>query len=138
MASSGTPNEGRDRISDKVYDANTLLALYTNLAGSLDENTVFADLVEPTGTGYARASMSGDWNETDGVVTYDHGTPDDVEFFNSNAIGGANWSLPVTGAALLDVRSGVTSILHFVDAPNAVTMTPQKRLRIDVSNLIAP
>ena len=140
MADRGTPNEGRDRISDKVYDASTSLILYTNLQDSLDETTVYADLVQPTGTGYAAIVMSGVWSENNGVVTYDHGTPDDVEFQNTNPTGGANWSSNVTGAALIDDQSGVIRILHFMDNPAAggITMTPGKRYRVDVSNLIAP
>ena len=73
MATSGTPNEGRDGIiSDRVYTSSTLdLRLYTNTPDSLSSSTVFADLVEPTGTGYAAISLTGVFSESAGVVTYD-------------------------------------------------------------------
>lgn len=136
MASSGTPNEGRDRISDKVYDGDLRVVPYTNTQDSLDENTVYADLTYPTGTGMAIYFTVGVFSETDGIVTYDNGTPDDIEWQNTNAIGGANWSADVTGIAMYD--SATLTIMHFQDTTSPVTMTPQKRLRLDLSNLIAP
>ena len=136
MATSGTPNEGRDNIiSERVYTTGTLdLRLYVNTANSLDADTVFADLTEPTGTGYAPVSLTGVFSEADGVVTYDHGTPDDVVFENGNAEGGANWSQPIRGVAMTDG----TYILHFQDLTSEVNMTPGKKLTVDVSTLIAP
>lgn len=135
MASSGTPNEGRDNvIAARVYVTPLDLRLYTNLADSLDASSVFADLVEPTGTGYAAESLTGVFSSTNGVVTYDDGTPDDVIFENTEAEGGSNWSLAVTGVAM---TTG-THILHFQDFSTSVTMTPGKKLRIDVSSLVAP
>ncbi len=136
MATSGTPNEGRDNIiSNRVYTTGTLdLRLYVNLANSLDADTVFADLVEPTGTGYAPITLSGVFSEADGVVTYDHGTPDDASFENTNAEGGDNWSQVITGVAMTDG----TYVLHFQDLLTPVTMTPGKKLTIDLSTLIAP
>lgn len=136
MATSGTPNEGRDGIiSDRVYTTNTLdLRLYVNLADSLDATSVFADLTAPTGTGYAVISLNGVFSESNGVVTYDHGTPDDPEFENTEPVGGSNWSNPITGVAMTD---GVR-ILHFQDLLAPVTMTPGKKLRVDLSTLIAP
>jgi hypothetical protein len=108
--------------------------LYVNTANSLDADTVFADLVEPTGTGYAPITLSGVFSETDGVVTYDHGTPDDASFENTNAEGGDNWSQAITGVAMTDG----TYVLHFQDLASPVTMTPGKKLTIDLSTLIAP
>ena len=136
MATSGTPNEGRDYIiSDRVYTTSTLdLRLYVNTADSFSAATVFADLTEPTGTGYAAISLSGVFSEADGVVTYDHGTPDDPVFENTNAAGGANWSQAINGVAMTDG----TYVLHFQDLTTPVTMTPGKKLKIDVSTLVAP
>ena len=110
MAIIGTPKEGRDKIiSDRVYTSGTLdLRCYTNTANSLDADTVFADLVEPTGTGYGAITLNGVFSETDGVVTYDHGTPDDPEFENTESPGGSNWSAAVTGIAMTDG----TYVLH--------------------------
>lgn len=135
MATSGTPKEGIDNIiSERVYTSGTLdLRLYVNTANSLDQDTVFADMVEPTGTGYAPVTLSGVFSETDGVVTYDHGTPDDVVFQNTESEGGSNWSQSIKGAFISDG----TYVLHFKDLTSAVTMTPGKRLLIDLSTLIA-
>ena len=133
MASSGTVNEGRDFIiSDRVYTTGGLdLRLYTNNQDSLDATSVFADLVEPTGTGYAPITLSGVWSEADGVVTY----ATNPVFENTNSEGGANWSTPVKGVAITDG----TYILHFQDLLAAsVTMEPGKKLTVDLSTLIAP
>ena len=136
MASSGTPKEGRDYIiSDRVYTTGTLdLRLYVNAADSLDADTVFVDITEPTGTGYAPITLSGVFSETDGVVSYDHGTPDDPIFENTNAAGGANWSQSIKGVVITDG----TYVLHFQDLVTEVTMTPGYKLRVDISSLIAP
>lgn len=134
MATSGTPDEGQDLIAARVYDGTLEFRLYANTADSLDETTVFADIVEPTGTGYAPIPLAGVYTSTDGVVTYDHGTPDDPVFENLNAGGGSNWSNPITGAFMTD---GVV-VLHFKDLSSSVTMTPGKKLKIDLSTLIAP
>ena len=132
MATSGTPNEGRDFIiSDRVYTSGTLdLRLYVNLADSLDASAVFADLVEPTGTGYGPITLSGTFSESAGVVTYDS----NPQFENTNPGGGANWSQDITGVVMTD---GIR-ILHFQDLTSPVTMTPGKKLTIDLTSLIAP
>lgn len=134
MATKGTPNEGRDNIiAPRVYDGTLSLGLYTNTADSLDEDSVLADLTQPTGTGYALVPLAGVFQSADGVVTYDHGTPDDVIFENTHATN--NWSAPVVGAFVTDG----TYLLHFQDAPEApITMTPGKKFLVDISNLIAP
>ena len=136
MAASGTPTEGRDFIiSDRVYTTGTLdLRLYVNTADSLSATTVFANLTEPTGTGYLPITLSGTFSETSGVVNYDHGTPDDPVFENTEAGGGSNWSNPITGVAMTDG----TYVLHFQDLVSSVTMTPGKKLKVDISTLIAP
>ena len=138
MATSGTPNEGLDAISNRVYtsDGTLQLRLYVNLADSLDADTVFADIVEPTGTGYAPESLTGVFSETDGIVTYDDGTPDDVIFENTESEGGSNWSQAVNGVILYDVTNN--AVLHFNDLSVPITMTPGKKLKIDLSTLIAP
>jgi len=136
MATSGTPNEGRDFIiSDRVYTTGTLeIRLYINTADSLDAATVLADITEPTGTNYLPITLTGVFSESDGVVNYDHGTPDDPIFENTESEGGSNWSNPITGVFMTDG----TYVLHFQDLLSSVTMTPGKRLRVDISTLIAP
>lgn len=136
MADSGTPFEGRDNIIvPRVYTTGTLdLRLYVNIADSLDPSTVLGDLTEPTGTGYAPITLSGAYSVTNGVVTYDDGTPDDPEFENTESEGGSNWSQAITGVAMTDG----TYILHFQDLLSSVTMTPGKKLKVDISTLVAP
>ena len=133
MAIRGTPNEGRDNIiSERVYTANTLdLRLYVNLPDSLSSTSVFADLVEPTGTGYAPITLSSTWSEANGVVTYDGANP---VFENTNPEGGANWSQDITGGAITDG----TYILHFQDLLASETMTPGAKIEVDISSLVAP
>lgn len=136
MATKGTPNEGRDNIiASRVYTTGTLqLRLYVNTADSLSAATVFADMTEPTGTGYAPLTLSGVYTSSNGVVSYDDGTPDDPIFENTESAGGSNWSNPITGVFVTDG----TYVLHFQDLVSSVTMTPGYRLRVDLSSLIAP
>ena len=136
MATKGSPLEGFDNIvGPRVYTNTLTLRCYVNTADSLSAASVLADIVEPTGTGYAPIILNGTWTWNSGVGTYDHGTPDDPQFENTNPEGGANWSQAVTGQFMTDG----TYILHFMDlSDGAVTMTPGKKLRADLSNLVAP
>jgi len=130
MATAGTPYEGRDNtILDAVYTGLDL-RLYTNTADSLSATTVLANLTYPSGSGYATISLSGVWSSTNGVITYDHGTPD-----NPLWTAGDDWSPGVvTGVAITDS----TYLLHFKDLTlGAVTMTTGKVLEVDISTLIA-
>lgn len=130
MATNGTPFEGRDNIIVPAAYVGLDLRLYTNTPNSLTASTVLANLTHPTGTGYATYTLSGVWTSTNGVITYDDGTPDDPQFENT---GGMDWSAPVTGAAITDG----TYLMHFKDfGLGAITMTPGKVLRIDISTLL--
>lgn len=133
MAIKGTPYQGRDNvIAPRVYTGMTLI-LYCNLADSLGDSSVYADLVQPTGTGYAPISLAGVWTSVNGIVTYDHGTPDDPGWQNTHA--SLNWSLPVTGVALI----AGTNLVHFMDfSDGAKTMTPSRRLVVNLSTITAP
>ena len=132
MATDGTPFEGRDNlIGPAVYVSGSLeLRAYVNTAGSLTDSTVFADMTEPAGTGYAPITLSGTYSFTNGVVTYDDGTPD-----NPLWTAGNNWTGgDVTGSFLTD---GVY-VLHFKDlALGATTMTTGTILEIDLSTLVS-
>lgn len=113
-----------------VYVATLKLLLYTNTPNSLSQSTVLANLTEPTGTGYAQVTLNGVWTGTNGIVTYDHGVPDNVIFENT---GGSNWTGDPTGAAISDG----TYLLHFKDfSLGAITMTPGKQIEIDISTLV--
>ena len=129
MAVSGTPMEGRDNIiAVNVYTGLDLRA-YTNTANSLDSSTVFADLSEPSGSGYAAISLDGAFSSTNGVVTYDAGTPDDERW-----TAGDNWTGgDVVGTAITDG----TYVLHFKDlSEGPVSMTTDKVLVVDISTII--
>lgn len=134
MATKGTPYEGRDRIiAPRVYTGLSLIA-YVNLADSLSDTTVYADLVQPTGTGYSVISLSNAWTSVNGVLTYDHGTPDDPYWQNTHAT--LNWSQPVTGVAI--IGGAGPYLLHFHDRPGgSATMTPSRRLVVNLSTLTA-
>ena len=138
MATKGTPNEGFDNvIAARIYTPNTLeLRCYVNTPDSLGQTSVFADLTEPTGTGYGPILLNGVYTSTNGVILYDHGTPDDPYFENTEPGGGSNWSQAVTGVVMCTAGGG--TILHFNDYVSPVTMTPGKKLSIDISSLVAP
>ena len=128
MSKAGTPFEGRDNIILLAY-ISLELRLYTNTADSLTASTVLSDLTFPTGTGYATLSLTGVWSSSNGVITYDHGTPDNPQFENTGA---SNWTGVVTGAAI----TNSSFVLHFKDLSlGSVTMTPGKILEIDISTL---
>ena len=130
-----TPNEGLNRLGQLIYNehkSTLVLYLITNTAGSLNAQSVFADLTFPTpGAGGGSASFAfatgADWTITDGVLTY----PGTIIFENT---GTANWTGDVTGVALCDVDSGRGSaILHQHDFSfGASTMTPSDKIRIDL------
>lgn len=129
MAIKGTPYEGRDNIIVPRVYTGLELRLYTNTANSLDASTVLADLTYPSGTGYAPLSLAGVYSSTNGVVTYDDGTPDDPRF-----TAGSNW----TGGDVVGVvMTDGTYILHFKDlTAGPVTMLTSDVLIIDISTLI--
>ena len=134
MATNGTPHQGRDQIiAPRVYTGLTLI-LYVNLPDSLDDESVYADLVQPTGSGYAPVPLNGVFASADGVVTYDHGTTDYIEFQNTHA--SVNWWQPVTGAAI--IGGAGPYLLHFHDMPAPLTMMPGQKLGVDIANLVSP
>jgi len=129
MATNGTPFEGRDNIIATAVYTGLDLRLYTNTANSLTVSTILANLTFPSGTGYATFTLSGTWSSTNGVVTYDDGTPDNPEFENT---GVSNWTGDPTGAVITDG----TFILHFKDfALGTIVMTPGKVIEVDISTL---
>ena len=113
MARSGTPRGGLDEIAERTYvnGADFTLVAYTNTPNSLGDDSVAADLVQPPEeNGYAPVVLNGVWASEDGVVTYDHGTPDDPGWVATGP-----WSAPVTGAALIYG----TRLVHFKDYNDA-------------------
>lgn len=132
MATQGTPYEGRDNIIvPAVYTSGLKLGVYTNTAGSLSASTVLANITQPTGAGSGDKTLNGTWSSSNGVITYDDGTPDNPIFENTDS---GNWSADVTGIFL---HNG-TYILHFKDlSSGAVTMTPGDQIEVDISTLIS-
>ena len=131
MSSFGTPYEGRDSIIAPAVYTGLDLRLYTNTKNSLSDNTVLADLTYPTGTGYATYTLSGVWSSSNGVVTYDDGSPDNPQFENT---GGGDWTGAVTGAVITDG----TYILHFKDfVADPITLEPGQVIEVDISNLVS-
>jgi len=129
MATSGTPDEGKDSIIVPAVYTGLDLRAYVNTANSLDADTVFADLTEPTGSGYAAIALDQSWSSSAGVVTYDHGTPDDPRW-----TAGDNWAGgDIVGVAITDG----TYVLHFKDlSEGPVSMTTDKVLVVDISTII--
>ncbi len=132
----GTPYQGRDRIiAPRVYIAGLQLVLYCNALNSLDDSSLYSALVQPTGTGYAPITLNGVYASANGIVTYDHGTPDDPFWQNTHAT--LNWSQPVTGAAI--IGGAGPYLLHFMDNPNgAITVTPQRKISVNLSTIVSP
>ena len=130
MATSGTVFEGRDNIIVPAVYTGLDLRLYTNTGDSLTASSTLASLTYPSGTGYATITLSGVWSSTNGVITYDHGTPD-----NPSWTAGSDWTGgDVTGAAITDG----TYLLHFKDLSlGATTMTTGTVLEVDLSTFIA-
>lgn len=70
-----TVNEGLDYIASVVYAAGSTstlkLGLFTNVAGDLGLTSQWADVTQPSGSGYAEIDLAtGSFSVTDGVVTY--------------------------------------------------------------------
>jgi len=131
MATAGTPYEGRDNhIGPAVYTSSLQLGLYANTGDSLDSDTVLADLTQPSGTGYALITLNGVWAFNNGVVTYDHGTPDNPRFTNSDASKWTNGD--IVGAFITDG----TYVVHFKDFTQVREMIVGAVLEVDVSTLI--
>src|SRR5215207_2806976 len=71
-----TPNEGETLIANVVYkrthadrDATLQLGLFTN--SSVSETTALASITEPTGTGYARITLTdASWTVTNDNASY--------------------------------------------------------------------
>lgn len=131
MAAWTTPYEGRDNIIGPAVYTGLDLRLYTNAADSLSATTVFADLTFPVGSGYATISLSGSWAFQNGVVTYDHGTPDNPIWTAADSWSGGN----VVGIAMTDG----SHILHTKDLSlGPVTMTAASPpIEVDLSTFIS-
>lgn len=154
MAAKGTPYQGRDSVIAALVYAGSGVAIsrqliaYCNTQDSLSDSSVYADLTQPTGAGYAVIPLSGTWASSLGIVTYDHGLGSGL--FNpasgkydpywQNTSPSVNWSLTVTGVAIIATVGGLGPyLLHFMDKPSGgYVMSPSRKLSVNLSTLIAP
>ena len=107
-----TPNEGETLIANVVHkrthvdrDANLKLGLFTNTGA--DETLTHAAVTEPSGTGYARITLTdASWSVTNDVASYAQQT------FTGGAGG---WSGTVKGYFINTLSSGGTKRLVYVE-----------------------
>lgn len=133
MARSGTPKGGLNEIAERVYvnGADLTLVAYTNTPDSLGPDSVAADLVQPTSAnGYAPITLNGTWATNNGIVTYDHGTPD-----NPTWTATGTWSAPVTGVAMI-YGSRIMHFRDYNDSGGSWTAADGRKLAVDVTNLV--
>ena len=135
MARSGTPHEGVDQLIINAYTGLKLI-LYTNVADSLNRDTVFADITQPSAVdsetdpnGYGIITLSGSWSASNSIIAYDHGTPDNPRFTNDSPIDA--WD-EVFGSVITDG----TYILHFKDFATSRALAAGAVLDIDISSLV--
>lgn len=130
-----TPNEGETFLGNYIYkriltdrDADLELGLFTN--SSVSETTTEADITEPTGTGYARITLTdASWTVTGDVASYAQ---------QVWTAGGA-WTGDVYGYFICTKASGGTQrLLHIeVEAGGPRTMAENDEYRVTPSNTTA-
>ena len=107
-----TPNEGETLIAQVIHqrthadrDADLELGLFTNAAA--DETLTEATVSEPTGTGYARITLTdASWSITNDVASYAQQT------FTGGAGG---WTGSIYGYFIASKSSGGTQRLLYVE-----------------------
>ena len=131
-----TPNEGEEFVANYVYkrtltdrDATLELGLFTNAAA--DETLTEATVTEPTGTGYARKTLTdASWTVTNDTATYAQQT------FTAGAGG---WTGSVYGYFVATVTAGGTQrLLHVeIDTNGPYTMVENDTYDVDLSCTVA-
>jgi len=131
-----TPDEGEALIGRVIYqrsltdrDADLELGLFTNVAPS--ETITEAALTEPTGTGYARTTLTdATWVGPNDTWTYAQQT------FTG---GSGGWTGAVQGYFIATKSSGGTQrLLHIeVDSNGPYTINENDTYDIDLANTIA-
>lgn len=127
-----TPNEGETLIANVIYkrthadrDATLELGLFTN-AGA-DETLTHAAVTEPTGTGYARITLT----DASWVVSGDN-----ASYAQQTFTGGAGgWSGSIKGYFINTVSSGGTKrLLHVeIDAAGPYVLAENDTYKITPS-----
>lgn len=119
-----TPNEGEDHILGKVYVNGDLHIMLITNSVALDETAVFSDLVEPTGGGYSRQSLSG-WSISGQQATHPKVT------FTATA---TDYTPAITGYALKDATTD--TIIHIEFSGTSVTVLSGGTYDVDLSNTL--
>ena len=129
-----TPDEGEKLLGDYVYKAittdrtaNMQLGLFTN--ASPGETLVLASVTEPTGTGYAKKTLTdATWNVSADTTTYPQQT------FTGGAGG---WTGSIQGY-FINTNGATQRLLHIeVDGNGPYTINENDTYDIDLSNVIA-
>lgn len=135
-----TPNEGETVIGNLVYksgigsygdrDADLELGLFTNSTG-MDETMTEASITEPSGTGYARLTLTdGSWTITNDTASYAQQT------FTGGAGG---WTGSVYGYFIATKAAGGTQrLLHFeIDPGGPYTINENDTYKVTPSITVA-
>jgi hypothetical protein len=118
-----------DYATARIYGSQLSLVCYTNTANSLTLSSTYASLSKPTlGNGYAPILLDGTWTFTNGTVTYLKAG------LNPLWTATGTWSAPVTGVAMVDLNT--STLLHFRDLSVAFVASNQRKLEVDVVNLV--
>lgn len=131
-----TPNEAEKLIADIIYkrvltdrDADMELGLFTN--STVDETTTLASITEPTGTGYARITL------TDASWT---GATDTRSYAKQTFTAGAGgWTGSVYGYFIATKSAGGTPrLLHLeVDPAGPYTFAANDTYDVTPNNTVA-
>jgi hypothetical protein len=129
-----TPDEGEKLIADVIYKrdltdriADLELGLFTN--ASVDETTTHAAITEPTGTGYARKTL------TDASWT---GATDTRSYAKKTFTGGVGgWTGTVKGYFIC-TKGATKRLLHIeVDAAGPFTINQDDTYDVTPNNTVA-
>ncbi len=130
-----TPNEGENLIANLLYkrtltdrDADLEIGLFTNAAP--DETITEATLTEPTGTGYARQTLT----DASWTVAADTATYPAITFTATGA-----WTGNVVGYFIATKSaSGTQRIVHIeIDPAGPYTMAAGDSYQVNLQNVVA-
>ncbi len=126
--------QGRVRVANDIHNAQQItafsLALFTNAAGTLTEDSLASDITQPTGGNYAAVvvAQSG-WT----VDALGNATRANVDFIATGSAYNAN----VTGCALLVTYGGNDYLYGIQYFPIARTMAQGAKLTINLNDVFA-
>ena len=126
MATVGTPFSGLTQLGAWTYQTYDLtLICYINSQNSLNDNSVFGDLIQPTvANGYAPITLNHTvWVNTNGIMTY---SPNPT--WSASGV----WSATVNGYAIYYS----TTLLHFKDLSVPFNAASGKKLTIDLTTVV--